>query len=474
MGLNLVDQFTITPEELDNATQTITDVLRTIMEKAQEKNKQSAESGVQGPNSSQVSGVSKAHGSMVPLNAANLHQNQQVELQNLQAARQISMQRNNSNRDNRAPAAPTSTQPPFTFGATSPSPHGIPQAYGPTGFTQDKLNLPPAKKRKGNQASSTATTPAQTLGTPVINASPQLIKVSSPETRRQSATGNRLKCPVVECALSKHEFATTEDLAKHTSEAHKVKEPVIEDPLAWALESVRFGLGIAEDGKLKPGENSVEEKIELGSHEMKKSASAQGSTPMKQEVNTPMSRVPTQNGPQQVPGSNKESLSTTRNLGANLPRSNINPAPLTANQPITPPDDIWGDLAISPADLAACFPTLTELQGSLNQDVLTPSSTISSCKSDKNSPKQSDIGEDDLLKIRLETDSWITPDFFQDTLFPRLDSLLMDDELLGMEWEDAFGSANTQAIEKDQAERLKSGDGWVPPDFDASLFAIEL
>ena len=445
------------------------------MGKVQEKNKQNAESGMQGVNSSQLPGVSKTHGAMAPLNAANLHQNQQVELQNLQAARQTSMQRNNSNRDNRAPAAPTSTQPPFTFGATSPSPHGIPQAYGPNGFTPDKLNLPPAKKRKGNQASSTATTPAQTLGTPVIDASPQLTKVPSPETRRQSATANRVRCPVADCAMSKRDFALTEDLAKHTSEAHKVKEPIIEDPLAWALESVRFGLGVTEDGKPKSGENGAKkEKTEQTSHEIKTSVSTQGLTPMKQEATTPMSRVSTQNGPQQAAGSNKDAISGARLSAANLSESNIGVVTSAANQPVTPPHDLWGDVAISPADLAACFPTLTDLQGSLSHDILTPSSTASSCKSDKNSPKQSDIGEDDLLKIRLETDSWIAPEFFQDTMFPQLDASLMDDELLGMDWEDAFGSTNVQAIGKDQNGRMKRNDGWPSQDFDASLFSIEL
>lgn len=445
------------------------------MEKAQEKNKQSAESGVHGVNPSQILGVSKTHGSMAPLNAANLHQNQQAELQNLQAARQTSMQRKNSNRDNRAPAAPTSTQPPFTFGATSPSPHGIPQAYGPNGFTPDKLNLPPAKKRKGNQASSAATTPARNLGTPVISASPQLTKAPSPETRRQSATGNRVGCPVDDCAMSKHDFASTENLAKHTSEVHKVKEPDIEDPLAWALESVRFGLGIAEDGKLKLGENGAKkEKAEQASYEIKISASPRGLTSVKQEATTPMSRVPTQNGPQQAAGSIKDPVSGARLSGANLLQPNIGAVTPAASQPVTPPHDLWGDVAISPADLAVCFPTLTDLQGSLSHDVLTPSSTASSCKSGKNSPKQSDIGEDDLLKIRLETDSWIAPDFLQDTFFPQLEASLMDDELLGMEWDDAFGSTNAQVIGKDQTGRMKRNEGWPSQEFDATLFSIEM
>lgn len=451
------------------------DIFRTIMGRAQEKNKQSAESGMQGINPSQIPGVSKTHGSTAPLNAANLHQNQQVELQNLQAARQTSMQRNNSNRDNRPPAAPTSTQPPFTFGATSPSPHGIPQAYGPNGFTQDKLNLPPAKKRKGNQASSTATTPAQTLGTPVISASPQLIKAPSPKTRRQSATANRVGCPVANCAMSKHDFASTEDLAKHTSEVHKVREPIIEDPLAWALESVEFGLGIAGDGKPKSGETfGRKEKTEQAPQEINTLAATQGLTPMKQEATSPMSRVSTQNGPLQATGSNKDTVLGARLSGVNLPQPNSRAATSAANQPVTPPHDLWGDVTISPADLAACFPTLTDLQGSLSHDVLTPSSTASSCKSDNHSPKQSDIGEDDLLKIRLETDSWIAPEFFQDTFFPQLEASLMDDELLSMEWEDAFGPTNVQVIGKEQGGKMNRNSIWPSQDFDASLFSIEM
>lgn len=58
------------------------------------------------------------------------------------------------------PAAPTDTAPPFSFGRQSPQ--GTVIAYGPNYLTQDKLVLPPKKKRKTLPAENTAKSEAST------------------------------------------------------------------------------------------------------------------------------------------------------------------------------------------------------------------------------------------------------------------------------------------------------------------------
>jgi hypothetical protein len=71
------------------------------------------------------------------------------------------------------------------------------------------LKFPPAKKRKGNQQESAASTPAQALGTPGSIPSPQLTKLASPETQRQQGikagveAALTFKCPIEICEHNK-------------------------------------------------------------------------------------------------------------------------------------------------------------------------------------------------------------------------------------------------------------------------------
>ena len=401
----------------------------------------------------------------LPLNAANLRVNQQAELMKSQAARQNSSQaqRSNNSRDNKVPAAPTSAQPPFSFmGAQSP--HGVP-LYGPNEFTQDKLKFPPTKRRKGNPGSAVST-PVQTHATPASGPSSQISKVPSPQVSRQNIANNKTKCQAPQCKHSTQEFDRAEDLHQHTMDVHGVTEPVIEDPLAWALESIRFGLGLDENGKTRSNPRQGEtEKVEQA-QVMKKTASTQSQAPLRQEGSTPMSRATTQNGrldpsdllktPQHGSGTSKGTKTSDTKASSSIKENTA------VQRPLTPPHDPWSDCPVSQAEISALLPTLEELHSSLNAASLTPPSTISSSKSEKNSPRPSDIGEDDNLKIQLNVaDSWIAPGLYNNALFPPSNPSIEDDDILGMDWETAFGTKG--------ANKVGEWGG-----FDSSLFSIDI
>ena len=76
----------------------------------------------------------------------------------LKKAGAANIQKSHANSSNRAPAAPTTSHAPFSFGGQSPQ--GIPQIYAPT-KTELNLVLPKNKKRKPNNDVASPSTPAQ-------------------------------------------------------------------------------------------------------------------------------------------------------------------------------------------------------------------------------------------------------------------------------------------------------------------------
>jgi hypothetical protein len=387
---------------------------------------------------------------------------------------QAALQKNQAHRNNRAPAAPTQDKPPFSFNhVQSPPPDGVP-VYPPNSFPPDKLSIPPGKRRKVQpQTGGSATTPSQTQGTPSSTASPKLSKSTSPRLPRSTAPAAQFKCSEQSCERSAKGFATIEERDKHVQEAHQVKETPITNPLKWALEGIRTTLVLDDNGRAKKREGDAKiDKLAPTAQPMKKSASTQSLTPMKIEGGTPMSRIPTQTGiqsghgqprtPQQTgsmvktPGSDVKS-SIQRGGSYELERSAS-----TRNQTLTPPPDAWADLTISPRELSQYFPSAAELQGCSSLSSLTPDSTLSGTgtKSQDNSPKESDIAETDGLKIQIEMEHWLPPVFLADSLFPQSSAQLgADDDLLGMDWESAFG------VENDVKANNTS--------FDISLFSFE-
>jgi len=181
--------------------------------------------------------------------------------QNLQQPVLDNMIKTTSKQDNKgpgsgskAPAAPTSSKPPFSIGATL-SPHGVPTYDGiSTNLTPDKLQIPPQKRRKTGQT-STVSTPANQGTTPVAMTSPQL--KMSPDTKRQTNTKTEapqprepeksFKCPDEYCNYSVRGFEQEEDLKSHMQDQHNE----VGDPLDFFLHSAADAFDVDMDGNAK-------------------------------------------------------------------------------------------------------------------------------------------------------------------------------------------------------------------------------
>lgn len=414
------------------------------------------------------------------LSAANLQQHQN----NMQAERQASVQKS-LNSSNRAPPAPTSDKPPYPFWPGAQSPHGIPM-YGPNELTQDNLKLPTNKKRKTNpQTGSAASTPAQQAGTPLQKPSPRAHKVHSPEMQRAQAPPV-FKCSVPSCSTGAAGFASQTDLDKHKMEAHEPKEPVIEDPFQFALEHMRSALNLEKDGKAKSKAegNAVNPKVEATA--MKKSSSMQGTPAMKQETATPMSRAPTLTGPSPASNVLKTPQATTANIKTpasetkSLPKGDATKDSITNTPVIVTSEDPWTDSFIHQDTIHRAFSGLSTLNGPKSwtkiQDYhLTPESTSSAENTDKNSPRPSDISENDLVKISVDVDmgdkSWIPIDWSNEAMtgFEELDlggdpfggvGVGIDGEmgpgdLMDLDWETMFGESVEEAEERARKAQRK-------------------
>ena len=375
-----VDQFTIGLEELDRNVMTLTNYFTTTMARM-DKQRNPAQTASQA-----------AKETTPALSAANLQQHQN----NMNAAREASMKKGS----NRAPPAPTSAQAPNPWAVPS-SPHGIPSQYGEPRLTQDKLQLP-AKKKLKNNSGSPASTPAHLHGTPGPAPSP-LVVTKSPELQKPPAPV-MLKCPIPNCSES---LAAQSDLEKHM-EKHEVKEPIIDDPLKFALEQMRKALNLDENGNPKP-------KADVNMAEapkMKQSASMQG---VKQEASTPMSRVPTG----QSPASQPKTLQTSKGASNALPD-------------VILPEDPWANSLIRQDTIHEAFSGLASLPGMKSftriQDYLTPESSTSDATDPSNiSPRPSDVSENDAVKINMNMDkSWVPLEWYDDNGFRDHDFELLD------------------------------------------------
>jgi hypothetical protein len=416
----------MTPEELDGCLEKLNRCFQSMAKVVQQKGTTSAPG--QAMNHQLLGGTATGSKSQLPpetapsLSTANLKEHQKA----MQVQRQASVQKNNAaNGGNRPPAAPTSPQPPFNFG----SPDGVPAKYAnrTDELTQARLKIPPNKKRKSDQTPSAASTPAQPQRLN-ISKSPQRAKAVSPSSITERPT---FVCYAPECPVQPNAFASQADLDKHISDIHEPKEPTIDDPIRWTLEQMRAGLGLDENGKSKPfhPETTVERQFSEAA-KMRKSPSAQGHAPGKQESATPMTRVPTQTGPS--PSSN---LLKTPQASANIktPTSDAKSSQVTAKaakvvesktsvptakeQAITSPDP-WATSLVSAATVSGAFSGLVDLNSSgawsIIQHVATPPSTLSSGMSEKTSPRVSDISENDAVKISLSSDPF---DFFDWSTF---------------------------------------------------------
>lgn len=173
-----------------------------------------------------------------PLNAANLEKQTQAYMK---------MHQRSTSKAGQPPAAPTTAQPPFPFGAQSPD--GQPTYIGKPAVTQESLQLP-ARKRPKTEAKAGAA-PGQNGSS--ANASPHVPKLSSPEmTKRQAPVEARaapkFTCPDQHCDFHIVGFPTEDALRKHKDEDHT--KPT-ENPMKFTSEALAEALGLDANGKIK-------------------------------------------------------------------------------------------------------------------------------------------------------------------------------------------------------------------------------
>lgn len=387
---------------------------------------------------------------------------------------------NNNSNNNKAPAAPTSSHAPFNpFAATSPQ--GVPQAYATqNGLTRDQLKLPPGKKRKPNQGAGAVSTTAQASDTPVGKASPP-VKVGSPEALRVPVVLSMMKCAVRDCETGKMGFATKEDLENHRIEVHEPKEPVIKDPLdaaAYAIEALRFALNLDENGKSKSVvQEARADKGILQAPPMKASASSQGQSIIKQEVGTPMSRIPTQTGPSPSSSLLKTpqaalNVKTPASEAKSVSKDATTKVPTAVKGATAVVPDPWANSRVRPEWFQEVFGGLRNLNRGVPDDIITgwvernpvtPMTTPSSADPDKDSPHKSDISTNDNLNINVaaHNDEWM---WLDDGLHDNLESLDMGD-LMDVDWQTAFGAPDDEGVALGNGKRrrdpLDPSDEWL-------------
>ncbi|EED20002.1 conserved hypothetical protein [Talaromyces stipitatus ATCC 10500] len=244
------DEFTIAPEYLKQCLGMIRSMFTSMITRVQSQQLQQKQRAPMPP-----------VGGQPPLNASNL---QQLEEEAKRARR---------TQNQNVPAAPTALQPPFPLG--DPSPQGVPQAYGPGGFSPDKLKIPPTKRRKQSHASVSV---------------PQGGAAAKAAAKGDVAKAS-FKCTVADCEYHVKGFPTQAALNKHVEDEHKVKEEIT-DPLKYMVDSLDTGLGAPESvvGYLQ-GEN--DKKLVSGEASLvKQEVKAEGVTPATGA--TPMSRLMSQ------------------------------------------------------------------------------------------------------------------------------------------------------------------------------------
>lgn len=213
----------------------------------------------------------------------------------------------------------------------------------------DNLTIPPSKKLKRNppgiQKDATKQSPAQDQKPTPSDAGKPAPKVAE-----------AFKCVEPECKAHIKGFASQADLDKHVEEYHKADEP-IEDPLQYALDSFRMGLGLdkgktdaVEDGKNRPAsEEKPARSVKLGA------------TPSASQ----MARAASTGGVKaSSPGSN---LAKTPQANALKPPSTLQTKPTPnleskkediAKASESSPKDPWED---SPVSLAAIQTTFSDI-----------------------------------------------------------------------------------------------------------------
>ncbi|ETN45795.1 uncharacterized protein HMPREF1541_09628 [Cyphellophora europaea CBS 101466] len=246
----------------------------------------------------------------IPRQGVQGHQLTPENLKQLEAQEQ-ERKKSVGNKSRDVPPAPTSSQPPFSFGGERG--HGAP-TYAQPGIKQEDLKLPadPKRRKKNPPATPSTTTKTPTGPTPT----PPQAKAAPP------APAAKFKC-VFNCERQVKGFQTQAELEHHIATAHGMEQ--VSDPLAFLDASLREAFNLDENMcqimKLQPQ-----------SQPMVKTAS---NLKTESRVGTPsaMARIPSQSGP--MTSAAIKSAQAQQDEEDMWQYSNIKPAQL---------DDIFGDM----------------------------------------------------------------------------------------------------------------------------------
>ncbi|ORY70067.1 uncharacterized protein BCR38DRAFT_98988 [Pseudomassariella vexata] len=314
-----------------------------------------------------------------PLSAANLEKNTAV-------LNKMHRTMSNKSGHGQPPAAPTTSAPPFQFGASSP--HGQPAYIGKPTVTQDNLQLPVHARKKARTGPQGGQTPSMQGS----SASPQVSKQPSPEMQKRPGTAEpktpskpRLQCPEPDCQANNWGFATEEARRTHYEEEHV--EPY-KDPYKYVMESLELALG-GVDGKSSAAPAMVG------------SLSRQGQVPA---AATPMSR--------------DDSVNKYGNTLSSKPRAS-KPAGSSSGLNAATPVTVKAESAnleketIDPQDLFQNLGAMETGGGGAISDMnvyrsITPNDTPESSKDGASSEPNSDVSEGVALNVSLDMgfDTW--------------------------------------------------------------------
>ena len=365
------DSFTMSKDELDQYINMIDSMLQDIGVLKRSASQDGPAAGVQAE--------AQRPPQPSPLSAANLEKQTQALKQ---------AQNRTVGKTAQPPAAPTTSQPPFPFGAQK-SPAGNPEYYGEQRLTQANLVMPPARKKAktGTGHGSPPVAQQQQPGaagssSPQVNA-PSPVAVRKPEPPK-------LTCPEPGCEMNATGFPTEEALAAHRQEEH-VKP--FENPFSFVQEHMAAAFGLDPQGNPKAPPAPA-----VTAAAMAASRSKQGQKP-----GTPMSRAASMQRQGSAAGAKPTDAVGTpgKMAAAKLPPQ----GPLTPQVPVT--EDPWAGSTIDPQDLfSGLGRSLEAVTGGFIPDFgtyrsLTPNDTPESSKDSGVSEGNSDIAEQTVLDIGL-------------------------------------------------------------------------
>ncbi|KAI1816783.1 hypothetical protein GGS20DRAFT_159798 [Poronia punctata] len=385
----LRNRFSITPGDLDAMRSMLESMVADVANHFPSMRKTSSQQNAQETTAPHPTAPPQP----TPLNAANLEKQ-------TQALNKAHHQKSNS-KVGQPPAAPTTAQPPFPFGAQSPD--GQPKYAGKPAVTQDTLHLPARKKAR--------TGGAPNMNGSSANASPQVQKLASPEMAKRPATTEtkppapkpQFLCTEQACEFHTIGFPNENAQRKHMEDEHM--KPA-EDPMKFASENLAEALGLDSNGKPKntnvPGSN-VQSPGDISKQQSQASPMGPNRPDLANARSTPMGRQAS------AAGSKPTDLLKTIAGKVGTPKADANPvsSPSVGTGP-GPQATGFGSMGmtIDPQDLFR-IPGLDMGAGGAISDMhlyrsLTPNDTPESIKDSATSEPNSDVSEGVALNLTLD------------------------------------------------------------------------